>query len=71
MGRHYSLFYPPEDVAEGTPARQLVEAASKGRVETSGWRVRRDGSRFWAEVVISALYDERGQLRGFGKSRGM
>ena len=67
VGCHYSVFYPPEDVASGIPERQLSVASAVGRVEASGWRVRKDGSRFWADVVITALFDDRGVLRGFGK----
>ncbi len=67
IGRHFSEFYPPEDVAAGKPERELEIALAEGRVEDEGWRVRKDGSRFWALVVITALYDDRGNLAGFGK----
>jgi PAS domain S-box-containing protein len=67
IGRHFSVFYPPEDVAAGKPARELEVAARTGRVEDHGWRVRQDGTRFWASVVITALYDELGALVGFAK----
>ena len=67
IGRHFSTFYPPEDVANGKPAWELEEATAKGRVEDEGWRVRKDGSRFWANVVITALHDDNGELIGFGK----
>lgn len=67
IGRHFSAFYPSEDVAAGKPAWELEEAARLGRFEDEGWRVRKDGSRFWANVVITALRDEAGLLRGFGK----
>ncbi len=67
LGRHFSVFYPPEDVAAGKPEALLVFAAAEGRVEDEGWRVRKDGSRFWADVVITALYDDHDRLRGFGK----
>ncbi|GAA4918121.1 PAS domain S-box-containing protein [Nonomuraea thailandensis] len=67
VGSHFSVFYPPEAVAEGRPARGLRQAATEGRWEEEGWRVRKDGTRFWASVVITALYDETGDLRGFGK----
>jgi len=67
IGRHFSAFYPPEDVAAGKPERELLIAAADGRLEDEGWRVRKDGSRFWANVVITALRDETGSLRGYGK----
>ena len=67
VGQHFSRFYPPEAVARGWPAEELRRAAAEGRVEDEGWRVRKDGSRFWANVVITALRDESGTLRGFGK----
>ncbi|MFL6122090.1 PAS domain S-box protein [Actinophytocola sp.] len=67
LGRHFSIFYPPEDVTAGKPARELEQAIQNGRVEDEGWRVRKDGSRFWANVVITAVFDDNGTLRGFGK----
>jgi PAS domain S-box-containing protein len=67
IGEHFSKFYPPEDVAAEKPRRELEIAARVGRVEDEGWRVRKDGSRFWASAVITALRDESGKLRGFGK----
>ncbi len=67
IGQHFSCFYPAEDVRNGKPAFELAEATRKGRFEDEGWRVRKDGSRFLANVVITALRDETGQLRGFGK----
>jgi PAS domain S-box-containing protein len=67
LGRHFSTFYPTEDVLAGKPARELEEAARLGRFEDEGWRVRKDGSQFWANVVITALRDGEGVLRGFGK----
>ncbi|HEX4032931.1 MAG TPA: ATP-binding protein [Solirubrobacteraceae bacterium] len=67
IGRHYSVFYPPDDVRAGTPDSQLVTAAAKGRFEAEGWRIRKDGSRFWANVVITALVDDGGVLHGFVK----
>ena len=66
-GRHFSVFYPPEDVAAGRPGQALAAAAAEGRFEDEGWRVREDGTRFWANVVITALRDGEGRLRGFGK----
>lgn len=67
IGRPFSVFYSDEGRAEGLPARLLEEARQNGRTETSGWRVRQDGTRFWADVVITALYDDEGLHRGFGK----
>ena len=67
LGRHFSVFYPADDVAAGTPEQNLAEAARDGRVEYEGWRVRKDGSRFWADVVITAMIGDDGVLRGFGK----
>jgi PAS domain S-box-containing protein len=67
IGRHFSVFYPPDDVQAGKPARELEDAARTGRLEDQGWRVRKDGTRFWAYVVITALYDELGALVGFAK----
>ncbi|MET8998818.1 PAS domain S-box protein [Amycolatopsis sp. NPDC004169] len=67
IGQHFSVFYPAEDVAAGKPARELETATAEGRLEDEGWRVRKDGTRFWANVVITALYDEQGRLHGFGK----
>ncbi|HVX38289.1 MAG TPA: PAS domain-containing sensor histidine kinase [Gemmatimonadaceae bacterium] len=67
IGKHFSIFYPPEKVAEGFPDYELREAARTGRFEDEGWRIRKDGSRFWANVVITALRDETGKLVGFAK----
>lgn len=67
LGRHFSIFYLPDAVAEGKPARELQLAREHGRVEDEGWRVRKDGTHFWANVVITALFDEGGALRGFAK----
>jgi PAS domain S-box-containing protein len=67
VGRHYSVFYPEEYRAADLPARLLSQARDEGRAEHSGWRVRRDGSRFWADVVITALRDDEGTLTGFAK----
>jgi PAS domain S-box-containing protein len=67
IGKHFSIFYPPEDKAAGKPERELEIAARDGRVEDEGWRVRKDGSYFWANVIIAALRDENGKLVGFGK----
>ena len=67
VGQHFSRFYTVEDNQSGKPANELKIAIEQGRFEEEGWRVRKDGSRFWANVVITALHDEKGQLRGFGK----
>ncbi len=67
VGRHFSTFYPKEDIEDGKPERELVLARQFGRVEDEGWRVRKDGSVFWANVVITALHDPSGTLRGFAK----
>jgi PAS domain S-box-containing protein len=67
LGQHFSVFYPPEDIAADKPKRELAQAIRDGRLEDEGWRVRKDGTRFWANVVITALFDEKGELRGFGK----
>ena len=67
IGRHFSEFYSAQDVADGKPARELEIAEREGRVEDEGWRIRKDGTRFWANVVITALRDREGKLRGFGK----
>lgn len=67
IGRHVSTFYLPEDVESGKAERILQEAAERGQTEDEGWRVRKDGSRFWANVVVTALRDSEGTLRGFAK----
>jgi PAS domain S-box-containing protein len=67
MGRHFSLFYLPEAIEAKWPDEELRRAARDGRFEEEGWRLRKDGSRFWANVVITALRDERGELTGYGK----
>ena len=67
LGRHFSLFYPPEAIAIGLPAALLGKALKDGRAEDEGWRLRKDGTRFWANVIITALYDDGGELRGFSK----
>lgn len=67
IGQHFSRFYSAEDVSNGKPGFELEEATRDGRFEDEGWRVRKDGSRFLANVVITALRDETGRLRGFGK----
>src|SRR4029079_16908802 len=67
LGRHFSAFYPPEDIAAGTPARELVDAQRDGSVQDEGWRVRKDGSLFWASVTITAMRSESGTLIGYAK----
>ncbi len=67
IGQHFSRFYTQEDLQAGKPALELETAAREGRFEDEGWRVRKDGSRFWADVVVTALRDPKGDLRGFGK----
>jgi PAS domain S-box-containing protein len=67
IGRHFSTFYTPEDVASGKTTYELEVAARDGRIEDEGWRVRKDGTRFWANVIITALRDEDGKLVGFAK----
>jgi PAS domain S-box-containing protein len=67
LGRHFSRFYTEEDRASGLPARALATAADEGRFELEGWRVRKDGTRFWANVVIDPVRDETGELVGFAK----
>ncbi|HEX6766625.1 MAG TPA: PAS domain S-box protein, partial [Polyangiaceae bacterium] len=67
LGKHFSRFFPREDVENGKPARELEIAAREGRYEDEAWRVRKDGSRFWANVVINAVHDTTGNLIGFTK----
>jgi PAS domain S-box-containing protein len=67
IGRHFSVFYPKEAQDSGWPQHELAIAKREGRFEDEGWRVRKDGSRFWANVVITAVRDETGTLRGFAK----
>lgn len=67
IGQHFSVFYPQEAVATGHPQRELEIAVAEGRFEEEGWRVRKDGGQFWANVVITAVRDETGTLVGFAK----
>lgn len=67
IGQHFSKFYTPEDQARGKPAQALAAAEATGKFEGDGWRVRKDGSRFWASVLIDALRSEDGKLIGFAK----
>ena len=67
VGKHFSSFYTPKDIKAKKPERELIEAREFGRTEDEDWRVRKDGSRFWANVVITALFDDAGELVGFAK----
>ncbi|MEN3147636.1 PAS domain S-box protein [Neorhizobium sp. IRAMC:178] len=67
VGQHFSQFYTPEDRERGEPARSLETARREGRFEREGWRQRKDGSRFWAHVIIDAIHNEEGTLLGFAK----
>jgi len=67
IGKNFSEFYTPEAAQKGQPLQELNIAKEMGRYQEEGWRVRKDGSRFWADVVITAVRDEGGRLRGFGK----
>jgi len=67
IGKHFSCFFLPEDIATGQPALELQIAAAEGRFESEGWRLRKDGTRYWAHVLITAMRDETGQLYGFSK----
>ena len=72
VGRHFSVFYPPDDIASGKPDEELRVARAEGRVADEGWRLRKDGSRFWANVVITAPYvTRRESCSGSRKSRGI
>jgi PAS domain S-box-containing protein len=66
IGEHFSCFYTQESVSEGKPEQALATAVRSGRCEEDGWRVRKDGSQFWSHVTITALYDNRGEISGFG-----
>jgi PAS domain S-box-containing protein len=67
VGQHFSKFYTPEDIAAGLPEKGLITAAREGRYEAEGWRLRKDGTRFWAAVVIDVIKDDNGRLIGFAK----
>ncbi len=67
IGQHFSVFYPPEMIASGWPAKELELALAEGRVQDEGWRVCKDGSRFWASVTITALFEADGTHIGFAK----
>jgi PAS domain S-box-containing protein len=67
IGKHFSTFYPAEDIESGKPALELIVASREGRFEDEGWRIRKDGSRIWANVVITAVRNAGGELIGFAK----
>jgi PAS domain S-box-containing protein len=67
IGKDHALYYPTEDIIEGKPQRELDQAAASGKLDEDGWRVRKDGDRFWSNGVLTALYDDRGDVRGFAK----
>jgi PAS domain S-box-containing protein len=67
LGRNYPIFFLPEDAEAGLPARELAEAAREGRYEIEAWRLRKDGTKFWALVTLTAIRDGKGELRGFAK----
>jgi PAS domain S-box-containing protein len=67
IGSNFSIFYTPEERQRGVPQAALNTASEKGRYEAEGWRLRKDGTRFWASVVIDAIRSERGELLGFAK----
>jgi PAS domain S-box-containing protein len=67
IGRSFEIFYPAEDAAAGRPAAELRQAVLNRRAEDHGWRVRKDGTRYWSEVVVTSLHDDQGVLRGFAK----
>jgi PAS domain S-box-containing protein len=67
IGKHFSIFYPIERITAGFPKYELEQAREHGRFEDEGWRIRKDGTRFWANVVITSLWDDQGTLIGFAK----
>src|SRR5689334_14550119 len=67
IGKHFSVFFEKNDVANKKPQHELERAEMDGRLEDEGWRLRKDGTRFWANVVLTALHDEKGKLIGFAK----
>src|SRR5947209_20380536 len=67
LGQHFSRFYTDEDRASGLPERALQTAVTAGRFEQEGWRVRKDGTRFWAHVIIDRICDTSGNILGFAK----
>ncbi|MFS8065470.1 MAG: PAS domain-containing protein [Byssovorax sp.] len=69
VGQHFSVFYTPEEIARGKPLRQLARAEAEGHCEDEGWRVRKDGSHFWASVVITALRGPTASCAALARSR--
>ncbi len=67
IGKHFSIFYPAEAIQRGLPEHELDIASKDGRYEEEGWRLRKDGTKYWASVTITALHDKDGTLCGFGK----
>lgn len=67
IGRHFSVFYTDEDRAIGLPGKALSTASTEGRFESEGWRLRKDGTRFWTHVVIDPVYDTAGGVIGYAK----
>src|ERR1044072_2840088 len=67
IGQNFAVFYPPQEVAAAKPGREVEGGAAGGRRGDEGWRLRKDGPRFWGSVVITPLHDDKGVLRGFGK----
>ena len=67
IGKHFSRFFTQEDIDRGRPAELLKRAAERGRIEDEGWRVRKDGSRFWADIILTAIRDTTGEVTGFAK----
>jgi len=67
VGKHFSMFYGPDDLASEKPRRELETAAVEGRIEDEGWRIRKDGQRFWANTVITVLRNDKGEITGFAK----
>src|SRR5438270_735232 len=67
LGKHFSHFFTQEDLAAGKPWEELATARRTGRAEMEGWRVKKNGERFWARVVLTAVHDDQGHLRGYAK----
>src|SRR6185312_10436516 len=67
IGKHFSVFFLPKDRKDGKPRRELEAARQQGSTEEEGWRLKKDGDRFWANVILTALYDNSGHLQGYAK----